>query len=154
MDRAKRIALTAHDGAKTALAAWAFANAAILASHRLTATANTGRLVVEETGLTVDLVRAGTLGGDLELGALIADGRIDILLFFNDPLGRTLSDVDPMPLLRVATLTQTAVALNEATADFLVRSELMTSAYPRPQGPRALPSRQPRLHARVPQAGA
>ena len=86
MDGKKRIALTAHDAAKPALVAWTFANERTLALHDLTATGNTGRMVMEGTRLTVDCLRSGVLGGDMELGALIAEGRIDVLVFFTDPL--------------------------------------------------------------------
>ena len=74
MDARKRIALSAHDATKTALVAWAFANARTLAPHHLTATGNTGQLLLQETDLAVDLVRSGALGGDMEIGALMADG--------------------------------------------------------------------------------
>lgn len=148
MDAQKRIALTAHDAAKPSLVAWAFANERALAQHSLTATGNTGQLLVRETGLNVDLVRSGALGGEMEIGALMADGAVDILIFFTDPLTRQPHDIDPAPLWRLASLTQTAVAINEASADFLVRSELMRRPYRRPHSQEALPSAQRRLNAR------
>lgn len=135
----KHIALTAHEGMRRALSAWVFANARILTDHRLTATGNAARLIAAETELAVEALRAGALGGDMELGALMAGGKVDILIFFADPLGRQSYDVDPAPLIRVATLSQTALALNEATADFLVRSELLGRPYHRPAGADALP---------------
>ncbi|ORE95447.1 methylglyoxal synthase [Acuticoccus yangtzensis] len=149
MDARKRIALTAHDAVKPALVAWAFANEAALAAHHLTATGNTGQLLMRETGLSLDLVRSCALGGDMELGAMIAEGAIDILIFFTDPVSRQPHDVDPAPLWRVATLSQTAVAINEASADFLIRSELMGRHYPRPHGQTALPSSRKRLGAQA-----
>jgi methylglyoxal synthase len=145
MDGKKRIALTAHDAAKPALVAWAFANERTLALHDLTATGNTGRVVMEGTRLTVDCLRSGVLGGDMELGVLIAEGRIDVLVFFTDPLTPKPHDVDPAPLLRLAALGQTAVAMNEATADFIVRSELLSRPYPRPRNQPALPPATQRL---------
>ena len=148
MDVRKRIALTAHDAAKPALVAWAFANERTLSAHHITATGNTGRVLMEETRLVADCVRSGALGGDLELGALIAEGRIDVLVFFTDPLTRQPHDIDPAPLWRIAALTQTAVALNETTADFLVRSDLMSRPYPRPHGQTALPSTVRRIDNR------
>ena len=148
MDDRKRIALTAHDGAKAALVAWAFANERALMQHELTATGNTGRLVMEGTRLVVDCVRSGPLGGDLELGALVASGQVDVLVFFVDPLTRKLHDIDPAPLLRVAALTGTAAAFNETTADFIVRSELIARAYPRPRQQPALPGMQQRIEPR------
>lgn len=148
MDGRKRIALTAHDGAKAALVAWCFANERTLALHELTATGNTGRMVMEGTRLSVDCLRSGVLGGDMELGALIAEGRIDVLVFFMDPLNRQPHDTDPMPLLRVAALGQTAVAMNEATADFIVRSELLVRPYHRPINQPALPPATQKIERR------
>ncbi|RAI01200.1 methylglyoxal synthase [Acuticoccus sediminis] len=133
---------------KPSLAAWAFANERALAQHRLTATGNTGQLLMRETGLSIDLVRSGALGGDMELGAMIAEGNIDILILFADPVTRQPHDVDPSALLRVATLAQTAIAINEASADFLIRSELMSRIYRRPHAQAALPSARKRLSAR------
>jgi methylglyoxal synthase len=148
MDGQKRIALSAHDALKPQLAAWAFTNDSTLARHRLTATGNTGRYLMTQTGLQVDCVRSGPLGGDMELGTLIAEGRIDILMFFVDPLTRRPHDVDPAPLWRIAAIGQTAVAMNEATADFLVRSELMAEPYPRTRAQPALRGSTQRLDRR------
>ena len=139
MDDVKRIALTAHDAAKPQLVAWAFANERVLARHALTATGNTGRLLMAQTGLRADCLTAGPLGGDMQLGALMAEGRVDILVFFTDPLTKKPHDLDPTPLLRVAALSQTVVAINEATADFAIRSELMAEPYRRPHARPALP---------------
>jgi methylglyoxal synthase len=140
MDDIKRIALSAHDSAKPQLAAWAFANEKLLSRHALTATGNTGRLIMSQTGLRVDCLRSGPLGGDMELGALVAEGRIDILVFFVDPLTPKAHDVDPAPIWRVAALSQTVVAMNEATADFAIRSDLMGGSYRRPHWRPALPN--------------
>lgn len=148
MDGRKRIALSAHDAAKPALAAWVFANESVLSGHRLTATGNTGQHLMAQTGLEVRCLRAGALGGDMELGALIAEGRVDLLVFFLDPLTRRPHDIEPARLVTVATLTQTAVALNESTADFIVRSELMVQPYRRPHGPPALPPVPQRIDVR------
>lgn len=148
MDRTKRIALSAHDGAKAELVAWAFANEKVLSAHALTATGNTARLLMAQTGLRVDSLRAGPLGGDMELGALVAEGRIDILVLFVDPLTRKPHDIDPAPIWRVAALSQTVVAMNEATADFVLRCELMDEPYHRPHGRPALPGVTHRLRDR------
>ncbi len=148
MDIQKRIALSAHDAVKPAMVAWAFANEQVLSRHHLTATGNTGQLLLQETNLTVDLVRSGTLGGDMEIGAMIAEGAIDILIFFTDPVTRQPHDVDPAPIWRVATMAQTVVAINEATADFILRSELMSRTYRRPHAQTTLPSLRQRLGAR------
>lgn len=148
MDGRKRIALTAHNGAKPALVAWAFANERILMAHDLTATGSTGRLVMEGTRLVVDCVRSGPLGGDAELGALIAESRIDLLVFFIDPLTRQMHDVDPAPLMRLAALTGIVAAFNETTADFIIRSELIARPYPMGRAQPALPNVQQRIEPR------
>ncbi|WMS43311.1 methylglyoxal synthase [Acuticoccus sp. MNP-M23] len=129
MEGQKRIGLAAHDAVKVQLGAWAFANEAVLSDHVLTATGNTGRVIMEATNLDVTCLRAGTLGGDLELGALVADNQIDILILFSDPLTAQPHDVDPAPLLRIATIAQIAVATTETTADFIIRSELLSKPY-------------------------
>lgn len=129
MEGQKRIGLAAHDAVKAQLGAWAFANEAILADHVLTATGNTGRVLLGATSLDVTCLRSGTLGGDMELGALIADNQIDILILFADPLTRQSHDLDPAPLLRIATIAQIAVATTETTADFIIRSELLSKPY-------------------------
>lgn len=147
MDIDKRIAFAAHDAMKPAFAAWAFANERALADHHLTATGNTGRLVMSQTRLSVDCLRAGALGGDLELGALIAEGRIDILVLFVDALTPKPHDIDPAPLLRIAALTQTVLATNEATADFLIRSELMGRSYHRTHSQPALAAATQRINS-------
>lgn len=148
MDGQKRIAFLAHDALKPTLGAWAFANERALAVHELTATGNTGRAVMEATRLEVTCLRAGTLGGDLELGALIADGRVDILIAFTDPLSAQPHDIDIAPLLRIANITQIAVALTETTADFIIRSELLTRPYARSGAPPALPAAQQKIDKR------
>ncbi|MCF3935462.1 methylglyoxal synthase [Acuticoccus sp. M5D2P5] len=148
MEGQKRIAFCAHDAAKQPLAAWAFANEKSLTRHHLTATGNTGRLLMEQTRLQLDCLRSGVLGGDMELGALIAEGRIDILIFFTDPVTRQPHDIDPAPLLRVAALSETVVAINEASADFIIRSELIDRLYPRPHLVKALPAATQRLDKR------
>ena len=145
MEDCKRIALSAHDAVKPQLAAWAFANEAELSRHALTATGNTGRLLMEQTNLRADCLRSGPLGGDMELGALVAEGRIDVLIFFVDPLTPKVHDVNPEPIWRVAALSQTVVAMNEATADFAIRSDLMGRHYYRPHTRAALSSGTQRI---------
>ncbi|MEM6762903.1 MAG: methylglyoxal synthase [Pseudomonadota bacterium] len=142
MDGRKRIAFTAHDAVKPALSAWAFANERVLAAHELTATGNSGRAMMEATRLSVTCVRAGALGGDLELGAMVADGQVDILVLLLDPLTPQPHDIDPAPLLRIASIAQIAVATTETTADFIIRSEMMS----RPSARRSdAPALQPAL---------
>ena len=125
----KRIALVAHDSQKPALVDWADRNRDALARHALWGTGTTGQRVSEATGLEINLLRSGPLGGDQQLGAMIAEDRIDILIFFTDPLSALPHDVDVKALLRISTLSQTVVACNQATADFLIRSELLDRAY-------------------------
>lgn len=125
----KRIALVAHDAMKPAIVAWAKRNRDILANHDLFGTGTTGGRVAGETGLEITRLRSGPLGGDQQLGAMIAEGRLDILIFFNDPLTAMPHDVDVKALLRISTLEQAVVACNAATADFIIASDMMTAPY-------------------------
>ncbi|MEM8552370.1 MAG: methylglyoxal synthase [Pseudomonadota bacterium] len=145
MDGQKRIALSAHDAMKPALAAWSFANERLLSPHALTATGNTGRVIMQATGLDVQCLRSGALGGDMELGAIIADGRIDILILWADPVTRQPHEIDPSPLLRISAVAEIVVATTETTADFVVRSDLMGRPYARRQSAPALPAVLQRL---------
>ncbi|MBC6440200.1 MAG: methylglyoxal synthase [Rhodospirillales bacterium] len=121
----KRIALVAHDAQKDEIVAWARDNMEALRHHAIWATGTTGQLVADETGLEIKLLKSGPLGGDQQLGAMIAEGQLDILVFFSDPLTSMPHDVDVKALLRISTLMQTVVACNRATADFIFNSSLM-----------------------------
>lgn len=112
-----RIGLVAHDDRKAEMAGWARDNRAALAGHALVATGTTGKRVAEATGLAVSLLKSGPLGGDQQLGALIAEGRLDALIFFIDPLSALPHDVDVKALTRLATLYDTLFATNRTTAD-------------------------------------
>lgn len=125
----KRIALVAHDAMKPAIVAWATRNREVLADHELFGTGTTGGQVAEGTGLEVTRLRSGPLGGDQQIGAMIAEGRLDVLIFFNDPLTAMPHDVDVKALLRISTLEQVVVACNAATADFIVASDMMGTPY-------------------------
>jgi methylglyoxal synthase len=123
----RRIALVAHDGRKQDMREWAEFNRDLLARHSLSATGTTGRMLSEEVGLPVTRFRSGPFGGDQQIGARIADGEIDVLVFFWDPLEPHPHDHDVKALLRVAVLWNIPVACNRATADFLISSPLMDS---------------------------
>ncbi len=127
----KRIGLVAHDRRKDDLLAWAEYNKAVLQEHDLSATGTTGALIAARTGLPVLRHRSGPLGGDQQLGARIADGDLDILIFFWDPLEPQPHDPDVKALLRLAVLYNIPTACNRATADFLVAAPLFHQPYAR-----------------------
>ena len=122
----RTIALVAHDGKKADLLDWAQHNRDALASHHLVATGTTGALVADRLGLPVRRLESGPLGGDMQLGAMIADEAIDVLIFLWDPLSAQPHEPDVRALLRVATLWNVPVASNRATADLLITSPLLT----------------------------
>jgi len=123
------IALVAHDHQKAALIAWAKKHKTILAQHQLLATGTTGSLIAKAIDLPVHQFLSGPLGGDLQIGAAIAESRIDMLVFFWDPLESMPHEPDIKALLRVAALYNIPVACNETTADYLVASPLMHTPY-------------------------
>jgi methylglyoxal synthase len=125
----KRIALIAHDNRKADLLAWATFNRGTLAEHDLFATGTTGGLLSDELSLTVHRYLSGPLGGDQQVGAAIAEGRIDAVIFFWDPLEPHPHDVDVKALLRIAVVCNIAIACNRATADFVLSSPLMKQEY-------------------------
>ena len=124
-----RIALIAHDHNKPDLVAWCRRHLDELARHELHATGTTGALIADELGLDVVRHRSGPLGGDLQIGALIADRAVDLLVFFWDPLEAQPHDPDVKALLRIAVVWNVPVANNPATADLLLLSPLMTGEY-------------------------
>ena len=136
----KRIALVAHDGRKDDLLEWVNFNKTTLSRHFLVGTGTTGKVISEKTGLPVKCLISGPLGGDQQIGALIAEGNLDMLLFFWDPLEPQPHDPDIKALLRIAVLYNIPTASNRSTADFLISSPLFDQEYKR-----TLPDYQQRL---------
>ena len=125
----KSIALIAHDSKKHELIEWCRANKDILAKHDLCGTGTTARMITDQTGLSVKGYNSGPLGGDQQIGAKIVEGRIDMVIFFSDPLTAQPHDPDVKALLRIAQVYDIPIANNRATADFLLASRLMDSEY-------------------------
>ncbi|NLN15143.1 MAG: methylglyoxal synthase [Tissierellia bacterium] len=127
----KHIALVAHDNMKKELIEWVDRNKDILKKHFLCGTGTTARLIAETVELPVRAFKSGPLGGDQQIGSRIAEGDIDLLIFFWDPLEAQPHDPDVKALLRIAVLYDVPVATNRATADFILSSPLMNSEYNR-----------------------
>lgn len=125
----KRIALVAHDNKKKEMMEWAEFNRATLARHELVATGTTGRLLETSLDRPVKQVLSGPLGGDQQIGAMISEGLIDVLIFFWDPMEAQPHDPDVKALLRLAVTWNIPVASDRASADFLMTSPLMHSEY-------------------------
>jgi methylglyoxal synthase len=131
MSAAKNIVVIAHDSKKKDLMEWVKFNRLVLERHRLFATGTTGALVEQFTNLSVTRFRSGPLGGDQQVGAKIAEGELDVLIFFWDPLEPQPHDPDVKALLRIAVLCNIPTACNRATADFLMTSPLFHGEYDR-----------------------
>lgn len=125
----KRIALVAHDSMKADMIEWAVFNKGTLIEHDLYSTGTTGFLLEKELGVTLFKFKSGPLGGDQQLGARIAEGLIDILIFFWDPLNIHPHDPDVRALLRIAVVYNIPTACNRSTADYLISSPLLREAY-------------------------
>ncbi len=141
MDKVKNIGLVAHDNRKRDLIEWVEWNYKMLLEHHLICTGTTGRRVQEtlESKLAADgsgaqvkeitLLKSGPLGGDQQLGALVTEGKIDLLIFFWDPMQPHPHDVDVKALLRIAVVYNIPIACNRASADFIISSPLVEREY-------------------------
>ena len=139
MEKIKRIALVAHDNRKKDLIEWVEWNWEILRQHRITCTGTTGKLVEQalqnkvndkdKAKIIIRKLKSGPLGGDQQLGALIADGEVDIIIFFWDPMQPQPHDVDVKALLRITVLYNVPTACNRSTADFIISSVLFKESY-------------------------
>ncbi|RJQ81891.1 MAG: methylglyoxal synthase [Desulfobacteraceae bacterium] len=141
MEKVKTIALVAHDNRKEDMVEWVEWNCKIILQHHLICTGTTGRLIEEtlrdgtackQSGLvlpSIQKLKSGPLGGDQQLGALITEGKIDVMIFFWDPMQPQPHDVDVKALLRIAVVYNIPVACNRATADFMISSPLMNECY-------------------------
>ena len=131
MGHHKKIALVAHDNKKRDLVEWAKYNKMILEQHNIYATGTTGEILQQELGLKVNKLQSGPLGGDQQIGGKIADGEVDFLIFFWDPLEPQPHDPDVKALLRLAVVWNIPVACNRASADFIISSPLIDGDYDR-----------------------
>lgn len=125
----KSIALIAHDNKKQELINWCLEHRAALRSHKLCGTGTTARMLTDRTGMQVKGYNSGPLGGDQQIGAKIVEGRIDMVIFFSDPLTAQPHDPDVKALLRIAQVYDIPIATNKATADFMITSSYMDTPY-------------------------
>lgn len=125
----KRIALIAHDHKKAEMIEWAVYNKTVLSRHELYATGTTGKLIEEALDVPVRKLLSGPLGGDQQIGSMVAEGKIDVIIFFWDPMEALPHDPDIKALLRLGVVWNIPMASNRASADFLMTSPLMHQDY-------------------------
>ncbi len=129
MDKKKNIVLIAHDDLKELMIEWAKEHKDKLIKHNLFATGTTGKLLKKQLNLKIKLFKSGPLGGDQQVGSKIAEGKMDAMIFFSDPLSPHPHDVDVKALLRIAVVYDIPVAVNRASANFILSSPNMTKKY-------------------------
>ena len=120
--KVKTIALIAHDNKKSEIVNWALKNKETLAKYDLCGTGTTAKLIAEATDLKVKRYLSGPLGGDQQIGAKVAEGKIDVVIFFWDPLESQPHDPDVKALLRISVVYDIPIATNRATADYVIHS--------------------------------
>lgn len=131
LPKTKNIALVAHDNRKDDLLRWCKTHIADLSPHSLHATGTTGALLEKELKQSIHKFMSGPLGGDFQIGSAIVEGKMDMLIFFWDPLDTMAHDPDVKALLRLATMWNIPMACNESSADFFIKSELFNKSYNR-----------------------
>jgi methylglyoxal synthase len=136
MNKEKKIGLVAHDARKQDMLDWVRYNAAKLSPHKMICTGTTGQLLIDMFAdefpslcAHISRLRSGPLGGDQQMGALITEGALDMLIFFTDPMTTQPHDVDVKALVRLCTVYNTIIACNRATADFVISSPLFDEEY-------------------------
>ena len=129
INKQKTIALIAHDGKKPLLIQWCEDNKEIIKNHFLCGTGTTARMISDKTGLPVRGYNSGPLGGDQQIGAKVVEGRIDMIIFFSDPLTAQPHDPDVKALTRIAQVYDIPIAVNKASADFMIKSLYMDMPY-------------------------
>ena len=129
LHKKRRIALIAHDRKKLDLIDWVKFNRETLSEYKLYGTGTTANLILEEANLNIIQLLSGPLGGDQQIGSMIAENKIDIVIFFWDPMSAQPHDTDVKALIRLCAVWNVPIACNKSTADFLISSPLMHNDY-------------------------